>query len=66
MKLEQHLFTGASGIVTSDFYPVNNHFEIFKYFWLLFTAVLKFFYYECNNCGTVFRSQIPPQLKDLA
>ena len=26
----------------------------------------EFFYYECNNCGTVFRSQIPPQLKEKA
>lgn len=25
-----------------------------------------FYYYECNNCGTVFRSQIPPQLKEEA
>ena len=24
----------------------------------------EFFYYECNNCGTVFRSQIPPSLKE--
>lgn len=24
----------------------------------------EFFYYECNNCGTVFRSQIPPNLKE--
>ena len=24
----------------------------------------EFFYYECNNCGTVFRSQIPPGLKE--
>lgn len=24
----------------------------------------EFYYYECNNCGTVFRSQIPPQLKE--
>ena len=24
----------------------------------------EFFYYECNNCGTIFRSQIPPQLKE--
>lgn len=24
----------------------------------------EFFYYECNNCGTVFRSQIPPALKE--
>ena len=23
-----------------------------------------FYYYECNNCGTVFRSQIPPNLKE--
>lgn len=23
-----------------------------------------FYYYECNNCGTVFRSKIPPQLKE--
>lgn len=26
----------------------------------------EFFYYECNNCGTVFRSQIPPNLKEKA
>lgn len=26
----------------------------------------EFFYYECNNCGTIFRSQIPPQLKEKA
>ena len=26
----------------------------------------EFFYYECNNCGTVFRSQIPPDLKEKA
>lgn len=26
----------------------------------------EFYYYECNNCGTVFRSQIPPQLKEKA
>lgn len=26
----------------------------------------EFFYYECNNCGTVFRSQIPPTLKEKA
>jgi len=26
----------------------------------------EFFYYQCNNCGTVFRSQIPPQLKERA
>ena len=26
----------------------------------------EFFYYECNNCGTVFRSQIPPHLKEKA
>jgi len=24
----------------------------------------EFFYYECSNCGTVFRSQIPPNLKE--
>ena len=24
----------------------------------------EFYYYECNNCGTVFRSQIPPNLKE--
>ena len=24
----------------------------------------EFYYYECNNCGTVFRSQIPPSLKE--
>jgi hypothetical protein len=24
----------------------------------------EFYYYECDNCGTVFRSQIPPQLKE--
>lgn len=24
----------------------------------------EFFFYECNNCGTVFRSQIPPNLKE--
>ena len=24
----------------------------------------EFFYYMCNNCGTVFRSQIPPALKE--
>ena len=24
----------------------------------------EFFYYECNNCGTVFRSQIPLNLKE--
>lgn len=24
----------------------------------------EFFYYECNNCGSVFRSQIPPNLKE--
>lgn len=24
----------------------------------------EFFIYECNNCGTEFRSQIPPQLKE--
>lgn len=24
----------------------------------------EFFYYECNNCGTVFRSQISPNLKE--
>jgi len=24
----------------------------------------EFFYYKCNNCGTVFRSQIPPNLKE--
>lgn len=24
----------------------------------------EFFYYACNNCGTVFRSQIPPNLKE--
>ena len=24
----------------------------------------EFFYYECKNCGTVFRSQIPPSLKE--
>lgn len=24
----------------------------------------EFFYYKCNNCGTVFRSQIPPHLKE--
>ena len=24
----------------------------------------EFFYYACNNCGTVFRSQIPPRLKE--
>lgn len=24
----------------------------------------EFFYYECNSCGTVFRSQIPPNLKE--
>ena len=24
----------------------------------------EFFYYKCNNCGTEFRSQIPPQLKE--
>ena len=24
----------------------------------------EFFYYECNNCGTVFRSKIPPNLKE--
>ena len=24
----------------------------------------EFYYYKCNNCGTVFRSQIPPQLKE--
>ncbi|HBI59977.1 MAG TPA: hypothetical protein DDY31_01995 [Lachnospiraceae bacterium] len=23
-----------------------------------------FYYYECNDCGTVFRSQIPPNLKE--
>lgn len=23
-----------------------------------------FYYYECSDCGTVFRSQIPPQLKE--
>ena len=26
----------------------------------------QFFYYECNHCGTVFRSQIPPHLKEKA
>lgn len=26
----------------------------------------EFFCYECNNCGTVFRSQIPPALKEKA
>ncbi len=26
----------------------------------------EFFYYKCNNCGTEFRSQIPPQLKEKA
>lgn len=26
----------------------------------------EFFYYECNNCGTVFRSRIPPDLKEKA
>lgn len=26
----------------------------------------EFFYYECNTCGTVFRSQIPPNLKEKA
>lgn len=26
----------------------------------------EFYYYECNNCGTVFRSQIPPSLKEDA
>ena len=26
----------------------------------------EFFCYECNNCGTVFRSQIPPNLKETA
>ena len=26
----------------------------------------EFFYYACNNCGTVFRSQIPPHLKEKA
>ena len=25
-----------------------------------------FYYYECNGCGTVFRSQIPPNLKEEA
>ena len=24
----------------------------------------EFYYYECNNCGTIFRSQISPQLKE--
>ena len=24
----------------------------------------EFYYYECNNCGTVFRSRIPPNLKE--
>ena len=24
----------------------------------------EFFYYECNSCGTVFRSQIPLNLKE--
>lgn len=24
------------------------------------------YYYECNNCGTIFRSQIPPGLKEKA
>ena len=24
----------------------------------------EFFYYECNDCGIVFRSQIPPNLKE--
>ena len=24
----------------------------------------EFFYYECKNCGTIFRSQIPPNLKE--
>ena len=24
----------------------------------------EFFYYECNSCGSVFRSQIPPSLKE--
>ena len=24
----------------------------------------EFYYYECNNCGTVFRTQIPPNLKE--
>ena len=24
----------------------------------------EFYYYECNNCGTIFRSQIPPNLKE--
>ena len=26
----------------------------------------EFYYYECNNCGTVFRPQIPPNLKEKA
>lgn len=26
----------------------------------------EFYYYQCNNCGTVFRSQIPPELKEKA
>lgn len=26
----------------------------------------EFFYYECSNCGSVFRSQIPPSLKEKA
>lgn len=25
-----------------------------------------FYYYKCNDCGTVFRSQIPPNLKESA
>jgi hypothetical protein len=26
----------------------------------------EFYYYKCNNCGSIFRTQIPPQLKEKA
>ena len=51
-----------------DYTPTGESEVKFEYDVLIKVRKIKheFFYYKCNNCGTVFRSQIPPHLKEKA
>ena len=50
----------------SDYTPTGESEVKFEYDVRIKVVKIKheFFYYVCNNCGTVFRSQIPPNLKE--
>ena len=56
------------GCDSGDFHPTGEYDEKYEYDVQIKVKKIrhKFYHYECDDCGTIFRSVIPPELKEEA